>query len=82
MTYHAKLIKGGKVVIPAELRRAFGLKDGDTLVFERHGDALTLKSYAQVIADVQADFRKLVPDAGSVDGFIAKRAADWDERPS
>ena len=46
MTYHAKLIKGGKIVIPAALRHEFGFKDGDMLVFERDGDAIILSSQA------------------------------------
>ena len=38
MTYQAKLIKGGKIVIPAELRRELGFHEGDRLVIERAGD--------------------------------------------
>ncbi len=35
MTYHAKVIAGGKVVIPADIRRELGIKDGDSLVIDR-----------------------------------------------
>ena len=34
--------KGGKIVIPAELRRELGFADGDRLVFEREGNSLIL----------------------------------------
>jgi AbrB family transcriptional regulator, stage V sporulation protein T len=79
MTYHAKLIKGGKIVIPAELRREFGFKDGDTLVFEREGDALVLKTYQQIVREVQAEFKRLVPNSGTVDEFLAERQSLWSE---
>ena len=79
MTHHAKIIAGGKVVIPAELRRDLGLKPGDTVVIEREGDALVLKSYLQVVREVQAEFRKMVGEDYSVDQFLAERKADWGE---
>lgn len=78
MSYHAKLIKGGKIVIPAELRRELGFNEGDTLVIERDGDTLTIKTYAQVVREVQSEFRRLVgPHGGSlVDELIADRRAE------
>ncbi len=77
MTYHAKLIKGGKIVIPAELRREFGFKEGDTLVLERDGDSLVIKTYEQVVREVQAEFKRLVPNPGTVDDFLAERRSMW-----
>ena len=35
MTYDAKVIAGGKIVIPADQRREFGIKDGDTLILDK-----------------------------------------------
>lgn len=78
MSYNAKLIKGGKIVIPAELRRELGFKDGDRLVIEREGNTAVLKSYAQLVSEVQAEIRKnLRPSEGSiVDELIAERRAE------
>ena len=78
MTYHAKIIAGGKIVIPAELRREFGLKDGDTLVFEREGNSLVIKTYEQVVREVQATFKamKSDPNRSMVDELIAERRAE------
>ncbi len=78
MTYHAKLIKGGKIVIPAELRREFGFEEGDTLVFEREGNSLVLKTYAQVVREVQATFKAMLGDRprSMVDELIAERRAE------
>ena len=78
MTYHAKVIAGGKIVIPAELRRELGISDGDSLVIERASDGgFTIKTYAQVIREGQRAFRAMVGDDYTVDQFIAERRADW-----
>lgn len=78
MSHHAKLIKGGKVVIPADLRREFGFEEGDTLVFERGENGLVIKTYEQVVREVQAEFLALLGEgAGSmVDELIAERRAE------
>jgi AbrB family transcriptional regulator, stage V sporulation protein T len=76
MTYHAKIIAGGKVVVPAELRRELGVKDGDTLVFERQGGSVVVKSYAQVIREVQATIKANIKEPFTVDDFIAERRAE------
>lgn len=77
-SYSAKLIKGGKIVIPAELRREFGFNEGDTLVLEREGDGLIIKSYAQVVREVQATFKAMLNDRSRsmVDELIAERRAE------
>lgn len=79
MSYHAKVIKGGKIVIPAELRREFGFNEGDMLVLERDGNSLVVKSYAQVVREVQAEFKKLAPHTDTVDDFLAERHEMWRE---
>jgi AbrB family transcriptional regulator, stage V sporulation protein T len=76
MSYHAKLIKGGKIVIPAELRREFGLKDGDTLVLEREGNALIIKTYSEVIRNIQEKARKLTKIPFTVDDYLAEKYAE------
>ena len=78
MSYHVKLIKGGKIVIPAELRRELGLEDGDTLVFEREGDRIVMKTRQQVLREVQQEFKAMLGEyEGSlVDELIADRRAE------
>ncbi|MES2443138.1 MAG: AbrB/MazE/SpoVT family DNA-binding domain-containing protein [Pseudomonadota bacterium] len=79
MTHQAKVITGGKIVIPAELRREFGIKDGDSLVIERDAVGnMVLKTYAQVVREVQQAFREMIgPYEGSmVDEFIAEKRAE------
>jgi AbrB family transcriptional regulator, stage V sporulation protein T len=78
MTYHAKVIAGGKIVIPAELRREFGIKDGDSLVIERdESGGLTIRTFEQVVRDSQRKFRKMVGPDYSVDQFLAEKHLDW-----
>ena len=75
MSYHAKLIKGGKIVLPAELRRELGFNDGDRLVIDRDGEALVIKTFAQVIREVQARVKAVIGDreVSLVDALIAER---------
>ncbi len=78
MTYHAKVIAGGKIVIPADLRRELGIKDGDSLAIERdaHG-AMVLKTFSQVVREVQAAFLPhRDPTVSVVDELIADRRAE------
>jgi AbrB family transcriptional regulator, stage V sporulation protein T len=80
MTYHAKVMAGGKVVIPADLRREFGIKDGDTVLFDRDVDGgLSIKTFAQVLADTQRRARAIFGECYTVDQFLSERRADWGE---
>jgi AbrB family looped-hinge helix DNA binding protein len=80
VTYHAKVIAGGKIVIPAELRRELGISDGDSLVVERlDGGGLSLRTYKQVMKEAQRKFRAMVGEDYSVDQFLRERAEDWGE---
>ena len=76
MTFHGRLIEGGKVVIPAELRRDLGFKPGDTVVFERAGQSIVMKSREQVLREVQAAFKASIKTPFTVDEFIAERRAE------
>ncbi|OYW21355.1 MULTISPECIES: AbrB/MazE/SpoVT family DNA-binding domain-containing protein [unclassified Sphingomonas] len=77
MTYQAKVIAGGKIVIPAELRRELGIADGDTVVIARDAaGSLSIKTHAQVIAEGQRAFRAMLKTPFTVDDFIADRRND------
>ncbi|AMG73536.1 AbrB/MazE/SpoVT family DNA-binding domain-containing protein [Sphingopyxis granuli] len=76
MSYHAKLVKGGKIVIPAELRRELNLTDGDTLVVERDGDSIVIKPGRQVLREIQAEMKRLIKKPFTVDDFIAERRGE------
>ena len=76
MTYQAKLIKGGKVVIPAELRREFGFNDGDTVIFEKEHGRLVVKTYADVLRDVREKVRKGLKRPFTVDDYLSEKYAE------
>ncbi len=76
MTYHAKIITGGKIVIPADMRRELDVKDGDSIVFEREGGVFVVKSYRQVVREVQQRMKELIKEPFTVDDFIADRRAE------
>ncbi|MEK7343403.1 MAG: AbrB/MazE/SpoVT family DNA-binding domain-containing protein [Pseudomonadota bacterium] len=78
MTYSGKMIAGGKAVLPAELRREFGLRDGDRIIFERHGEGILVKSYDQVLREVQSNLKALIKHPFTVDEFLAERRAEAD----
>ena len=77
MTYQAKVISGGKLVIPADLRRELGIETGDSLIVDRDSEGhIVLKTRAQLVREVQSTFRALRGDdtGGSVvDELLAER---------
>ena len=80
MTYHAKVIAGGKIVIPAELRRELGINDGDSVIVARdESGGLSIKTFEQVVRESQKAFRAIVGPDYTVDQFLAERRADWGE---
>jgi bifunctional DNA-binding transcriptional regulator/antitoxin component of YhaV-PrlF toxin-antitoxin module len=63
------------VVIPAEFRKALGVRVGDSMVIELGDDELRLRSRQAAIKRVQALVRKYIPDDGRslADELIAER---------
>jgi AbrB family transcriptional regulator, stage V sporulation protein T len=77
MTYHAKIYGGGKMAIPADVRRALGIKDGDRVTLDIEDGRLTVKTQAQLIKEIQAYFKSFVPEGVSlVDELISERRAE------
>lgn len=78
MSYHAKLIKGGKIVIPAELRRELGFCDGDKLVVERDGDSIVLKSSATSLKDIRAKVKAGLKRPLTLQSYLEEKWAEAD----
>ena len=74
MLDRVKLGEGGRLVIPAAMREALGVKPGDEMALEFVDGELRVKSYMAVIRELQEEFRTLVP-AGTdvVDDFLMER---------
>jgi AbrB family looped-hinge helix DNA binding protein len=71
---HVKLGRRGRLVIPAEFRKALGLSVGDEITIELRDGELRLRSFGATLERVQAVVRKYVPDDRSLaDELIAER---------
>lgn len=77
MTYFAKIIAGGKIVIPAQLRRDLGISDGDSVAITRSPDGvLSIRTHDQVVAEGQHKYRQMLKSPFTVDDFVADRRRD------
>ena len=72
-----KVDRHGRVVIPAEYRRALGLRAGDAVVVQLDDGALRILTRAQAIKRAQEIVARYVsPDRSLVDELIAERRAE------
>ena len=77
MTYQTKIIKGGKMAIPAALRRELGIRDESELLIERDGDGFRVYTRASALKSLQAMMAPYKrPGVSEVDDFIAERRAE------
>jgi antitoxin PrlF len=71
-----KLVSGGRLQLPAELRRELSLADGDTVLMEVVDGELHVRPLRDAVARVQARLRQFVPaDVSLSDELIADRRA-------
>jgi AbrB family looped-hinge helix DNA binding protein len=73
-----KIIEGGKLVIPAAMRRAMGIARSDTVVVELLSDGeLRVRPLASAIREAQEIVRKSVrPDRSLADELMRERKRD------
>ena len=77
MTYHAKIYGGGKMALPADVRRALGIKDGDRVNLNIADGRLNIRTMEQVIEDTQAYFKSVIPEGVSlVNELLTERRAE------
>ena len=75
--YRGRIVSGGRLQIPADVRKELGLADGDNVRLEVVDGELRVRSYHAVIQAIQAEVRKYVPAGVSlVDELIADRRAE------
>jgi AbrB family looped-hinge helix DNA binding protein len=71
---HVRIGPGGRVVIPAEFRKALGLEIGDDMVMELANGELRLRSFDADLKRVQEIVRQYVPEGVSLaDELIRER---------
>jgi bifunctional DNA-binding transcriptional regulator/antitoxin component of YhaV-PrlF toxin-antitoxin module len=72
-----RLVSGGRLQVPAEMRRVLGLSDGDPVIMEVVNGELHVRPLREAIARVRELLRPYRPKTGSVvDEFIAERRAE------
>jgi AbrB family looped-hinge helix DNA binding protein len=70
----ARLDSAGRVLIPADIRKALGVSEGDQVKLELDDDGLRIISRKAAIRKAQDVFRKYAPDGVSLrDELIAER---------
>lgn len=75
--YAKKMSVGGRVVVPAEIRKALGLKEGDTVLWELVDGEARLTTKRERLCRAQALVCQCVPaDVSLVDELIAERHAE------
>ncbi len=78
--FRATLGPGGRIVIPAAIRRRMEIKEGDALVGTVDGKEVKLRSLNELILQAQEITQKYVPEGVSlVDEFLKERRAMWGE---
>lgn len=69
-----KLVDGGKLVIPAAMRRELGLATGDTVLVDVAEGELRVRSIPKALERARAIVRRHVPESASLaDDLIADR---------
>lgn len=63
----------GRLVIPAHLRKALNLKQGERLVARRVGDSLVLERPAAIKQRLQGRFQHIPAEVSLVDELISER---------
>jgi bifunctional DNA-binding transcriptional regulator/antitoxin component of YhaV-PrlF toxin-antitoxin module len=53
MYYQAKIVNGGRLLIPARLRRELNLTDGKTVLIENHKKELRIKPVRKAIQEAR-----------------------------
>jgi antitoxin PrlF len=73
---HSKIISGGRIQVPAEIRKQLGLADGDPIVIEVKDNELRVRSQREAIRRVQELLKPYWPKDGEMllsDELIADR---------
>ncbi|MDO8671119.1 MAG: AbrB/MazE/SpoVT family DNA-binding domain-containing protein [Dehalococcoidia bacterium] len=72
-----KIAEGGRIVIPAEFRKALGLQVGDQVILELAAGELRILTLQQQIKRAQELLRRYIPEGRSLsDELIAERRAE------
>ncbi len=75
--YHGKLVSGGRLQIPAEVRRELQLADGDEVRMDIVDGDLRIRPRRGTFKRIAARLRRYIPEGVSLaDELIAERRAE------
>jgi AbrB family looped-hinge helix DNA binding protein len=63
----------GRIVIPAHIRKALGIRPGEILIARVEDGRLVLETREQIVARLQSWFAQVPPDVSLADELIAER---------
>ena len=70
-------VSAGRVVLPAELRKEFGIEDGTDVIFSRTSHGIRITTLDDAIRQAQETVRRYVPEGVSlVDDLREARRQD------
>jgi AbrB family looped-hinge helix DNA binding protein len=69
----SKVADAGRVVIPAELRKEFGLEEGADVVFSRDERGIRITPLREAIRQAQAYFSSLAPGVSLSEELLRDR---------
>ena len=76
-TFKTLIGKSGRIVIPAQFRKALGVSEGDTLMMTLDDGMIRILTPRRAIQRVQELVRRYVPEGHSLaDELIAERRAE------
>lgn len=74
-----RLVSGGRLQIPVDMRQALSLADGDAVILEIVDGELHVRPFRDAVSRIQARLREYVStDASLSDELISDRRADAD----
>jgi AbrB family looped-hinge helix DNA binding protein len=77
MSHEAKVIAGGKIVLPAKVRRSLGIEVGDSVLIDEREGYMVITTRQRRLRDLQQEFRRRVPDGPSLaDALLAERRSE------
>ncbi len=69
--HRARLIEGGKLIIPAPMRRSLGLATGDVVMIEMDKGDIRIRTLDKALASARAIVRRHVPEGHSLVGELS-----------
>lgn len=74
MTVRTKITQGGRIVIPADMRRRLGMGVGESVNLEENGSSLTISTGPAALRRLQESLMGALPEGVSLaDELIADR---------